>query len=150
MNEILAKIVGAKKESLSARKKEVPFDEIKDRALGRKGIRSLRNALSREDRINIIAEIKRASPSAGIICPDFDPVRIAREYTRGGAAAVSVLTEEKFFLGDISYLQRVREQSPLPVLRKDFVFDPYQIYESLAYGADAVLLIAALLEMEEL
>lgn len=95
---------------------------------------------------NLIAEIKRASPSAGTIVADFDPTGIARRYSAGGARALSVLTDEKYFGGRLEYVEQVREAVGLPVLRKDFLIDPYQVYESRAFGADAILLIAEALE----
>jgi indole-3-glycerol phosphate synthase len=93
----------------------------------------------------LIAEVKKASPSAGVICPDFDPVRIAREYEAAGANCLSVLTDEKFFQGSLSYLQQIREAVRLPLLRKDFIIDERQILESIEWGADAILLIVAIL-----
>lgn len=99
---------------------------------------------------NIIAEIKRASPSAGLIARDFDPVHIALQYTAGGAAALSVLTDSRFFRGELGFIQRVRSVVALPVLRKDFIVDSYQIHESRAAGADAILLIAEALSSEEI
>ncbi len=100
--------------------------------------------------VTLIAEIKKASPSAGVICDDFDPVRIAREYKAAGAAALSVLTDEKFFQGRLEYLQQVRDSVKLPLLRKDFIIEELQIYESVAAGADAILLIVAILDDERL
>jgi indole-3-glycerol phosphate synthase len=101
-------------------------------------------AVSR-DGVRIIAEVKKASPSKGVIREDFDPVQIARTYEQSGAAAISVLTEEKYFLGSLDHLTRVRESVSLPVLRKDFIVDPYQVYESRAAGADSILLIVGVL-----
>ena len=98
----------------------------------------------------IIAEIKKASPSAGIISENFDPVSKAKEYESFGAAALSILTEEDYFLGSISYLVNVKKVSDLPILRKDFIIDAYQIYESKLIGADCILLIAAILSDEQL
>ncbi len=95
--------------------------------------------------IGLIAEVKKASPSAGVICADFDPVRIAREYEDGGASCLSVLTDEKFFQGSLEYLQRIRAVVKLPLLRKDFIIDSRQILESIEWGADAILLIVAIL-----
>ncbi len=100
--------------------------------------------------VNVIAEVKKASPSAGVIRADFDPVAIAKAYHNAGADALSVLTDEKYFSGHLSYLQRVREAVPLPILRKDFMIDPYQVWESRAAGADAILLIAEILTDSQL
>lgn len=98
------------------------------------------------DAINVIAEIKRRSPSKGIIRSDFDPARIASNYLAGGAAAISILTEEDFFDGSLEHLREVRSLTDLPILRKDFIFDEYQLHEAIDAGADAILLIAAMLE----
>jgi indole-3-glycerol phosphate synthase len=100
--------------------------------------------------ISLIAEVKKASPSAGVICPDFDPVRIARAYERASASAISVLTDREFFQGNIEYLQQIRAAVSLPLLRKDFIIEELQIHEAAAYGADAVLLIAAILDDKQL
>jgi indole-3-glycerol phosphate synthase len=100
--------------------------------------------------VALIAEVKKASPSAGVICRDFDPVRIAREYEAAGAACLSVLTDEKFFQGSLDYLQQIRRAVTLPLLRKDFIIDERQILESIEFGADAILLIVAILEDQQL
>jgi indole-3-glycerol phosphate synthase len=110
--------------------------------------RSLAASLTRTSSINIIAEIKRRSPSRGVIREDFDPVRIAESYASGGAAALSVLCEEDFFGGSLEHLEAIRERVELPLLRKDFIFDEYQLYEATLAGADAVLLIVAILDDE--
>jgi len=99
---------------------------------------------------NLIAEIKKASPSRGVIREDFDPVEMAEVYEENGAAAISVLTDKKFFQGSINFLPEVRRVTGVPLLRKDFIIDEYQIYESRVYGADALLLIAAVLSREEM
>ncbi len=105
--------------------------------------------------VSLIAEIKKASPSAGLLRPDMDPVQLAHQYTSCGASAISVLTESRFFLGDLTYLTEIKKESggwnnPVPVLRKDFIVDSYQVCEAKAYGADAVLLIVAILTKQEL
>ncbi len=101
-------------------------------------------------RIGLIAEVKKASPSAGVICPDFDPVRIAKEYEAAGASCLSVLTDEKFFQGSLRYLQQIRDVVRLPLLRKDFIISQRQILESIEWGADAILLIVAILSDQQL
>jgi indole-3-glycerol phosphate synthase len=109
--------------------------------------RDFRAALSQGERPALIAEIKKASPSKGLLCPDFDPERLARSYETAGAAAISVLTDAEFFQGSLDYLQRVKAvTSQTPLLRKDFIIDPYQIFEARLAGADAVLLIVAALD----
>ena len=100
--------------------------------------------------IALIAEVKRASPSAGVICPDFDPVRIARQYETAGASAISVLTDERFFQGSLAYLREIREAVRTPLLRKDFIIDARQIREAIVWGADAILLIVAILDGDRL
>ncbi len=112
--------------------------------------RGFQAALTSYPGVALIAEAKKASPSKGIICPDFDPVRIAREYEAGGAQAVSVLTDEKFFQGSLAYIPLVRRAVGLPVLRKDFIIHEAQISQSRVFGADAILLIAAILEKNQI
>ena len=148
---ILDEIVQSKKESLGQRKREIPLRELKRRCadMKHKPI-DLASAL-RGDDIKLIAEVKKASPSKGIINADIDPVKLATTYAANGASAISILTEESYFKGSIDYLMAIREafdakKIRVPLLRKDFIFDPYQIYESRAYGADALLLIVAILD----
>jgi indole-3-glycerol phosphate synthase len=141
---ILDRIVDAKARRLAETKRLSPLERIAK--IRTRDTNSLHASLSRSDSINVIAEIKQRSPSKGLICDDFDPVRIAKSYASGGAAALSVLCEEDFFGGSLGHLQAIRSQVGLPLLRKDFIFDEYQVYESVSAGADAVLLIVAILE----
>lgn len=147
---ILTKIVEQTKITLAARKSTVSLDRLIKQARNQEPARDFARALSKPDRINIIAEAKKASPSKGLIRSDFDPVWIARCYEQNGAGAMSVLTEEHFFQGHLDYLRQIRQSISLPILRKDFIVDPYQVYEARAAGADAILLIAAVLEGPEL
>jgi indole-3-glycerol phosphate synthase len=147
MSDILEKIVARKRERLAVSQAALPLAELRAQVQPQPGGRFIRALQS--DGINIIAEIKRRSPSKGIIREDFDPVAIACNYTAGGAAALSCLTEEDFFDGSLDYLRAVRGVTSLPLLRKDFIFDEYQLYEAAHAGADCVLLIAAMLEPEQ-
>jgi indole-3-glycerol phosphate synthase len=147
-NTILDKIVADKKEALQKQKRSVPLAALKERAAQYKPL-DFAWAL-RGKGIKLIAEVKKASPSKGLLCPNFKPVELAQTYARNGAAAISVLTEEKHFLGSLEYLAAIREKVNIPLLRKDFIFEAYQIYESVANGADALLLITAILEKETL
>lgn len=147
---VLDRIVEAKALRLEAAKRATSIEFLADVAAdsSNRVRRPFAEALARTRRINIIAEIKRRSPSKGIIREDFDAVRIAESYESGGAAALSVLCEEDYFDGSLDHLRAARAAVELPVLRKDFIFDEYQLYESVAAGADAVLLIAAILDDE--
>jgi indole-3-glycerol phosphate synthase len=120
--------------------------ELRRQALLRNDFRPFREALQLGDGVAVIAEVKKASPSAGIIAVDFNPLSQAREYARGGAHALSVLTDEKYFGGHLAYLKQIREQVELPLLRKDFIVHELQVYESVVAGADAILLIVASLD----
>ncbi len=146
----LEEIVKIKKEEVSRRKALLPQRELEDTIAGLPPPRNMFDAISRRSPMAVIAEIKRASPSVGVIKEEVDLCHLAREYEAGGACAVSVLTESHFFKGDLSYLHRVKEEISLPVLQKDFVLDPFQIYEGRVSGADAILLIACLLDQEQL
>jgi indole-3-glycerol phosphate synthase len=123
---------------------------LRKQALSRNDFRPFRPGLYREPELSLIAEVKKASPSAGVIAESFDPITQAREYERAGAHALSVLTDEKYFQGHLSYLDDIRSQVGLPILRKDFIVHELQIYQSVVAGADAILLIVAALEQEQL
>jgi indole-3-glycerol phosphate synthase len=143
MTDVLAQIVADKKEEVQASRGAVPLDEVKARALQTSPPRNFFAAVTRpRGELRVIAEVKKASPSAGLIREDFDPVAIARAYHQAGAAAISCLTDGKYFQGSLDYIGLIKQAVPLPVLRKDFIIDPYQVYEARAAGADAVLLIA--------
>lgn len=128
------------------RQRAMPLSTLRERPLYGEPTRGFAKALSGTSR-RIIAEVKKASPSKGLIRADFDPVAIAQDYASHGATAISVLTEEHFFQGDLTYLERIRGAVSLPLLRKDFMLDPYQIDEAKSYGADAVLFIAAMIDI---
>jgi indole-3-glycerol phosphate synthase len=158
-----------KRQELEQRKRAAPLSELKARATERRPPLDFGTAL-RGRGVRLIAEVKKASPSKGLLRPDLNPVQIAETYASNGAAAISVLTDEKFFQGDLEFLQCIRSQlsnsqrlkfdprdasvpvqvQPIPILRKDFIFDPYQVYETGAFGADALLLIVAILSDGEL
>jgi len=146
---ILDDIISHKRAEVARRKAERPLSELEAMAAAAGPIRPFADAL-RAPPIRIIAEIKRASPSAGPIRPDADPVAVAGEYAASGAAAISVLTDQTFFDGRLEFLALVRQAVRLPLLRKDFVIDPYQVVESRAAGADCVLLIVAALSADAL
>jgi indole-3-glycerol phosphate synthase len=145
---ILDKIVADKREEVKLAKRQMPLAVLKERIAQQKPL-NFAGAL-RGNGVKLIAEVKKASPSSGVLCPDFKPVELAQTYAKNGAAAISVLTEQKYFQGSLEYLASIREKVNIPLLRKDFIFDAYQIYESAAYGADAILLIAAILKKETL
>lgn len=160
---ILEEIIAYRREAIAERKLRLPLRELKVRIRDMDPPRDFQSAISREttpkaissasggpSAIRLIAEIKRASPSKGVIREDFDVATLARSYRDGGAAAISVLTEERFFQGDLRHLALVREAANLPILRKDFIVNDYQIYEARAFGADALLLIVATLSPTEL
>ena len=145
---ILDEIIAHKKLEVDTQKKNTPLDEIKRNLTDVDPVRGFKKAISAPGKVNLIAEIKKASPSRGLIRSDFDPEAIAGIYEDNGAAAISVLTDRKFFQGDLSFLERIRPvTSSVPILRKDFIIDEYQIYQSRLAGADAILLIAAALDL---
>jgi indole-3-glycerol phosphate synthase len=151
---ILDEIVQTKRHEVAERKQRTSVDQLTETiaTLGRP--RNFFQAVTKKPvkprRVNLIAEVKKASPSAGVIRADFDPVRIAESYANAGADALSVLTDEKYFQGSLDYIHAIRDRVKLPVLRKDFIIDPWQVYESRAAGADAILLIAEALQTNEL
>lgn len=143
---ILDEIVAHKREDVARHREAVPLDEVKRMGRNRTQPLDLAAAL-RGEGVSLIAEVKRASPSRGLLCADFHPLELARTYVCHGAAAISVLTELRFFQGGLDHLAQIRHglEQEIPLLRKDFIVDPYQVYESYAFGADALLLIAAVL-----
>jgi indole-3-glycerol phosphate synthase len=152
--DILKKIISHKKQEIAAGKARLPEPELRSQLADSddrpRGFVGALHGAEGEDRTPVIAEVKKGSPSKGVIRPDFDPVAIAEVYEANGAACLSVLTDERFFLGRLEYLAEIRKHVRLPLLRKDFICDPYQIYEARAAGADAVLLIAAMLDLVQL
>ena len=150
---ILDEILEKTREDLARRKEKFSFDML-GRTLSANPMipRDAKNALKStpDNPLRIIAEVKKASPSKGVIREDFDPLKIAMEYEKSGASAFSILTEPHYFKGDISYISQIRRYTNTPILRKDFIIDEYQILEALVYGADFVLLIAKALEQKEL
>ena len=150
---ILERILARKREEVSERKAAVPLSELQQRCKAQEPCRGFAAALSyqiRHKRPAVIAEIKKASPSKGIIRKNFNPAAIAASYAEHGATCLSVLTDQDFFQGHDSFLQEARDACVLPVIRKDFMIDPYQILESRALGADCVLLIVAALSPAQL
>jgi indole-3-glycerol phosphate synthase len=156
VSDILEKILAVKRGEIAAARRRLPEPELRASVAASAPPRDFTGALRRKlaaGEAAVIAEVKKASPSKGVLRADFDPAAIARSYARHGAACLSVLTDEQFFQGHPDYLRQAREASGLPVLRKDFMLEPYQVYEARAWGADCILLIVAALQnaaLEEL
>ena len=144
MEDFLTKIISIKKAEIASAKEKVPLALLKEQVKSLPRCRNFYRAITKRNPrgINVIAEIKRASPSAGLIREDFDPVELAKIYVDASVDAISVLTDEHFFQGCLEYIDQVKQAVSLPILRKDFIIDPYQIYQARAAGADAILLIA--------
>ena len=147
---VLDEITSWKREELAERKSRRPQAVVEAAAKDAPSVRDFRAAIHCQSAVKLIAEVKKASPSAGLIRPDFNPVDIAREYERNGAAAVSVLTDEKYFQGSFDYLRDIRRAARVPALCKEFIIDAYQIHQARAAGADAILLIVRILSDDEL
>ena len=149
---ILDDIVQTKRKEVAAAKRQAPLESLQEAIQSLPRCRNFYAALTAKPQkaANLIAEVKKASPSAGVIRADFDPVAIAKIYAQSGAAALSVLTDEQYFQGRLEYIAQVKSAVNLPILRKDFIIDPYQVYQSRAAGADAILLIAACLTPGEM
>ena len=146
----LGKILETKHEEVTAGRARHTVDALLKKIETQAAPLSFKKALRRENDVSIISEIKKASPSAGIIRPDFDPVSIAKSYASAGTNAISILTDEQYFQGSLSFIEQVRPEVAVPLLRKDFIVDDYQIYQARAVGADALLLIVAALDDRQL
>lgn len=159
-DNFLEKIIAAKQKEVAEAKLRLPQDKILEtlQSLSPDGTlknhsatkRSFAKAISAPGKVSLIAEVKKASPSKGVIREDFDPVKIAREYQSAGASALSVLTDEKFFQGHASFVGKIKDATKLPILRKDFIIDEYQIYHSALIEADCILLIADILTKKQI
>ena len=150
MPNILERIVEQKRHDIAAAKAQIPLEHLHREIDDLPPTRDFFAAINSEGSISLIAEVKKASPSQGVIREDFDPVNIAKIYAQAGAAAISVLTDQHFFQGKLEYLTKIRASVDLPLLRKDFIIDEYQVYEARVAGADAILLIAECLQQNEL
>lgn len=150
MATILDEIVEQTARDLRKRKQKVSLNDFESHELYEQPARNFKGALTGSPDVSIIAEIKKASPSKGLIRKDFDPGKIAGQYQQGGASAISVLTDQPAFKGQLEYLKIASKEVRIPLIRKDFIIDPYQIKEAKAYGADAILLIVAITEGQQL
>ena len=152
INDVLIQICNDTRAETARRKAEEPVEALKARIAAQTPPRGFGRRLMDHvnlHRVALIAEVKKASPSGGLIRPDFDPPALAQAYQEGGATCLSVLTDQKYFQGEIAHLEAVRDAVPMPVLRKDFILEPWQVYESRAMGADCILLILAALSDDE-
>lgn len=147
---ILDTIIAHKRKELAIEQEQVPLAKLEDQVSNLPLTRDFRNAIAGRDTVKLIAEVKKKSPSKGIIREDFHPVSIADIYVENGAAAISVLTDKHFFAGELGYLRAIRDTVDVPLLRKDFTIDPYHIYQARVAGADAILLIVAALTASQL
>ena len=147
---ILDEILQNKRVEVEKAKRSYPLEFLSSQIEKTQPPKDFLKSIKSDGRVKIIAEIKCASPSKGILREDFNPTQIARSYAQGGASAISVLTDERFFKGDLTHLRDVKGAVSIPLLRKDFIIDPYQVYEARLYGADAILLIAAVLDAKTL
>ena len=147
---ILDTIVAHKRKELEQEAAAIPFSTLKSQIRDLPPTRDFRAAVSRPGAVNLIAEVKKKSPSKGIIREDFHPVKIAKIYAQNGASAISVLTDHQFFAGELAYLSQIRDAVNLPLLRKDFTIDAYHIYQARVAGADAILLICAILTIAQI
>ena len=152
MANILNEIIAHKRKEVEQRKTRVPLDLLREQLSERDKCRNFYKAVTKRNAVgvNVIAEVKKASPSAGLIRENFDPVEIAMTYQKCGADAISVLTDEKYFQGKLEYIGQIKKAVDIPILQKDFIIDKYQVYEARAAGADAILLIAEALKPADL
>jgi indole-3-glycerol phosphate synthase len=153
MPNILEKIVATKRQEIEQAKSQLPLSDLQELAGAEDKPRQFKAALRQRTQQQlpaVIAEIKQASPSKGLLTNNFDPLKLATDYSAAGASCISVLTDVQYFRGDSAYIKQVKQVSKLPVLRKDFIIDTYQVYQSRHIGADAILLIAAILDKRQL